>query len=160
MVLTEEANKHGWRFGAELGLWDGRTLFYLLENVPGLKMIGVDAFRDIGVPEYSTNWNHAGDFRQVMKQAKGYPGRLVLLKMLTVRAAHFIKDQSLDFVFVDADHSSCGVDADIHAWEGKIRPGGFMAGHDIDWPSVRSIVGVYFPNYETRKDNVWITQLP
>lgn len=159
--MTEEAKKHGWTVGAELGLWDGRTLFYMLENVPGLKMIGVDIFQDIGVPYYQgPRWDHRGYFSQVVQRANGYSDRLILFRMLTTRAAQYISDRVLDFVFVDADHSSNGVAADILAWIPKIKRRGFMAGHDIDWPSVRSVVENYFPRYETRKDNVWITQLP
>jgi predicted O-methyltransferase YrrM len=44
-------------------------------------------------------------------------------------AAHFANG-SVDFVFIDADHSREAVLADIRAWLPKMRPGGVLAGHD------------------------------
>lgn len=47
----------------------------------------------------------------------------------TQLAAHFA-DESVDSVFVDADHSYAGCRADIEAWLPKLKPSGRMAGHD------------------------------
>ena len=39
-------------------------------------------------------------------------------------------DESLDFIYIDADHSYNAVKGDLaHAWR-LVRPGGFIAGHD------------------------------
>jgi SAM-dependent methyltransferase len=39
-------------------------------------------------------------------------------------------DDSLDFIYIDADHSYAGVTADLaQAWR-LVRPGGFICGHD------------------------------
>ena len=38
--------------------------------------------------------------------------------------------ESLDFVYVDANHSYQGALEDMLAWFPKIRPGGLFAGHD------------------------------
>ena len=45
-------------------------------------------------------------------------------------AAHFA-DGSLDYVFIDADHSYAAVSRDIDAWRPKVKPGGILAGHDF-----------------------------
>ena len=39
-------------------------------------------------------------------------------------------DNSLDFVFIDADHKYESVRADILAWMPKVKKGGILAGHD------------------------------
>ena len=39
-------------------------------------------------------------------------------------------DDSLDFVFVDGDHSYEGCKADIEAWWPKLKKGGIMSGDD------------------------------
>ena len=45
-------------------------------------------------------------------------------------------DESLDFVFLDADHAYESVSRDIDAWRPKVKRGGLLAGHDyIHWPS-------------------------
>lgn len=47
----------------------------------------------------------------------------------TLAAPNF-ENESLDLVFIDADHSYEAVKADIAAWEPKVRPGGILCGHD------------------------------
>jgi len=39
-------------------------------------------------------------------------------------------DESVDLVFLDADHSEDGVLRDLEAWLPKVRAGGIVAGHD------------------------------
>jgi cephalosporin hydroxylase len=46
------------------------------------------------------------------------------------------KDASLDFVYLDGDHQTDAVVADIDAWKPKIRKGGILAGHDINMKNV------------------------
>lgn len=50
-------------------------------------------------------------------------------------ASHYA-DESLDFVFIDADHAQASVLKDLQAWWPKIKRGGCLAGHDLDWTSV------------------------
>jgi hypothetical protein len=57
-----------------------------------------------------------------------------------VAAASRYADESLDFVFLDDDHSAGHVSRELAAWWPKIRPGGVLAGHDYDWPSVKQAV--------------------
>jgi hypothetical protein len=47
-------------------------------------------------------------------------------------------DQLVDIVYIDALHTYDAVKADIKAWWPKIKPGGFLAGHDYHakWPGV------------------------
>lgn len=49
-------------------------------------------------------------------------------------------DDSLDFVFLDDDHSTAHVLKELDAWYPKVKPGGAFAGHDINWPSVAKAV--------------------
>lgn len=45
-------------------------------------------------------------------------------------------DASLDFIFIDDDHSTGHVLKELSVWWPKLKPGGMLAGHDIQWPSV------------------------
>jgi len=47
-------------------------------------------------------------------------------------AADLYEDGSLDFVWIDGDHSEEAVRADINAWLPKVRNGGWLGGHDYD----------------------------
>ena len=62
------------------------------------------------------------------------------IRMNSIDAASLYKDLSLDFVFIDGDHTYAGVRADIAAWLPKIKNGGIIAGHDYDNNSHRSTV--------------------
>lgn len=58
----------------------------------------------------------------------------------SLAAAKSYADESLDFVFLDNDHSTGHVLKELGAWYPKIKPGGVLAGHDINWPSVEKAV--------------------
>lgn len=51
----------------------------------------------------------------------------------SVDAAKNFADGSLDFVYIDANHSYAFVKEDILAWLPKIKKGGIIGGHDYDW---------------------------
>lgn len=61
--------------------------------------------------------------------AAGYPGVRVIRRP-SVEAAALVPDGCLDMAYIDADHAYDSARADIAAWLPKVRPGGFMAGHD------------------------------
>jgi predicted O-methyltransferase YrrM len=49
----------------------------------------------------------------------------------------------VDCIFVDADHTTPGIIGDIAAWWPHLKPGGYMAFHDVDsphWKDVRPAV--------------------
>jgi hypothetical protein len=58
----------------------------------------------------------------------------------SAEAAGAYLDGSLDFVFIDADHSYEGVRRDLAAWWPKVKPTGVLAGHDYDEKGVRKAV--------------------
>jgi predicted O-methyltransferase YrrM len=50
----------------------------------------------------------------------------------SVEVAESYEDESIDFLFLDADHVEESVYADLCAWWPKIKPNGVFAGHDYD----------------------------
>lgn len=62
------------------------------------------------------------------------------LQMPSVEAAATFADNSVDFIWIDADHNYDAVKADLVAWTPKLKPGGVMGGHDFDWDGVESAV--------------------
>jgi len=67
-------------------------------------------------------------------------------RMTSLSAAERFPNESLDWVYIDGDHSHDAVKADLIAWFPKIRIGGALAGDDYDWldeagaPSVQRAV--------------------
>jgi len=51
-------------------------------------------------------------------------------KIDSISGSRIYKDKSLDFVFIDANHSYDSVINDLNAWFPKVKSGGHIAGHD------------------------------
>jgi predicted O-methyltransferase YrrM len=64
-----------------------------------------------------------------VKVAKAHKGATLIVDD-SVKAAGKIADGALDFVFIDGDHSYEGVKRDLAAWLPKVKPGGWLMGHD------------------------------
>ena len=79
------------------------------------------------------------------------------IKMKSVDAAKLYDDGSLDLVFIDAGHEFDHVVADIKAWLPKVRPYGFIAGHDYSWDDeVKRAVHSIFPTISMETEGCWI----
>jgi hypothetical protein len=70
-------------------------------------------------------------FHEAMRNVAFAGERAVVHKSTSAEAAVEIPDRSLDFVFIDADHTYAAVTHDLEAWFPKIRSGGIFAGHDF-----------------------------
>jgi predicted O-methyltransferase YrrM len=57
-------------------------------------------------------------------------GRVVVHRETSVDAAAAVADGSLDWVYVDGDHTYDGVRSDLEAWAPKLEPGGLLMGDD------------------------------
>ena len=53
-----------------------------------------------------------------------------ILKKFSKDAANLFGDNSLDFIYIDAQHSYEGCKEDINLWWPKLKTGGIFAGHD------------------------------
>ena len=62
---------------------------------------------------------------------------------------------SLDFVFIDASHIYKYVAEDIDLWEPKVKKGGLVSGHDLDFPDVKKAVAERNIMFNKGPDNVW-----
>lgn len=74
------------------------------------------------------------DYRQAAHYLADFGDRVRLLRMTSAKAAGRFKGGSLDFAYLDGDHSFDAVRDDLSLWWPKIRPGGVLAGHDIICP--------------------------
>lgn len=63
-----------------------------------------------------------------------------IVRMRSAEAALRVVDGTLDYAFVDGDHSEEGVHYDLIAWTPKLRPGGLLFGHDYHRFGVRAAV--------------------
>lgn len=59
------------------------------------------------------------------------PFNAQLVRKFSVDAAKDFKDGSLDFIYIDGNHTLLHVIQDLCAWVPKVRKGGIVAGHDF-----------------------------
>jgi len=163
-VIARLCRKHGLSRGAEIGVADGRFSDGLLSAAPNVELIAVDYW-----PEGYSTWDGLRWSRELQDANRAafhavlarFPERLMLIEQPSVSGARRVADGSLDFVFIDADHSYDAVMADIRAWLPKLRPGGFITGHDYDrtrFPDVVRAVRSCFSQITTQEDFVWMVQ--
>jgi len=102
------------------------------------------------------NWDNVRGEAIFDSRVRNYGKRLKKLKGDSVEMAKHVKDESLDFIFVDADHRYSAVMADLAAWIPKVKQGGFITGHDIHLSGVLKAVSEVLPDYvDTGVDHVW-----
>lgn len=162
--------------GAEIGTWKGVNAEHLLYVLPNLDLTCVDPYAVLreGSPEKLPSWGagqnqHWWDqrYQEAAKRIEPVAHRARIIRERSEQAAKSIKDGSLDFVFIDAEHGVEGLTNDLTIWRPKIRPGGILCGHDYTapkWPQVKSVIDQYgIDNNLALKlgsDHTWFFRLP
>ena len=146
----------------EIGCWYGRSTAFLAQEIQRsgkrIKLFAVDTWRctpgDDPVakeiyPKFSEECG--GDmFPKFMRNMEelGLHRIVFPLMMPSVHAARLFPSNSLDFVFIDGAHDYENVRTDIAVWKRRIRQGGVIAGHDLDFPGVSRAVAEEFRHFE------------
>ena len=116
----------------EVGAWKGASTSYLAveSQHKKLRIDVVDTWSGSeehnNMPEIKEN-SLFGTFIDNLRPLINY---LNLFRTDSVSASKMYVDESLDAVFIDADHRYESVRADILAWMPKVKRGGIIAGHD------------------------------
>jgi len=120
---------------AEVGVWKGDFAAAMLAACPSIDLyVMIDPWRHLD--EWNKPANVATDtFEAIRVEAMAKtefaaPRRRVL-RGTTLEVVDAIDDGSLDFAYIDGDHTLRGIVTDLVAMRPKIRAGGFLAGDDF-----------------------------
>lgn len=120
----------GYRQGAEIGVYKG--YFTRKFAKAGLKMYGVDLWKPYKDFDRETD-NRVARQEELYERATNllsrYPN-VTLIRKKSMDAVKDFEDESLDFVYIDANHRLKFALEDIYEWSKKVRKGGCVSGHD------------------------------
>ena len=119
----------GYQVGAEIGVFKGEFASIILRAHPTLEYFCIDAWEDYDCWRNKFGTDGLNLFMQeAQERLKAY--NVHFYKQFSSRAVKHFKDESLDFVYIDANHDVPWVFEDILQWSKKVRPGGIVSGHD------------------------------
>ena len=109
----------------EIGVWEGRSFFWMLENVlthSSARATAVDRF-------------HGHYFQTFKKNASlyGQDAKIEIVKGLSQAVLPGLPADTYDIIYIDGDHSASSVFLDIaFAWR-ILKVGGVFIIDDVDW---------------------------
>jgi hypothetical protein len=119
----------GYKVGAEIGIYRGQFTKKFCDA--GLTIYAIDPW--IGYPgsgrSEQSQENQNLNFDITQKSLSRYKNCKLVRKTSMDALADF-KPESLDFVYIDADHRFRYVAEDIYEWYKKVKKGGVISGHD------------------------------
>ena len=126
--------------GVEVGVFRGEMSEWLLKLHPRLKLYMVDPWKGNAQPRHRKRQEQLR--AEAATRTSFAQERREIVARPSLEAASDFADGSLDFVFIDGDHTHDAVVRDIEAWLPKVKPEGVFGGHDyVDvWPGVKRAV--------------------
>jgi len=120
--------------GVEIGVDTAEFSCHILTKTKMTQYYCVDTWMDnfgSGIKMKKSTFNKDGNMRfiEASERLDEFGDRAVFLKMSSLEAANKFNDNSLDFLYIDGDHSLAML-LDLYAWIPKIRIGGICSGHD------------------------------
>jgi predicted O-methyltransferase YrrM len=147
--------------GLEIGVASGWTMNHFLQNLSNLQLTGIDPYvgymdgnikiaQEMLDAQYLAAQDNISDFAPRGKILRGYSQDFV----------NSFEDKSLDYIFIDGDHSYEGALRDCELFFPKIKSNGIFAGHDWSFDGVRKAINEFkdkngSPNIRMVKEDVW-----
>ncbi len=161
--------------GVEIGVADGATSVKLLSMHSGLVLYSIDPY--VMYPKYysknqkdrqhgsGTQEDFDKQYDRMKIKLSQFGDRSRFLRATSeIGSKHFAND-SLDFVFIDANHLYKSVKQDIQLWWPKVKSGGYLFGHDYNPNALHLVSNVVkavnecFPKGINRGyDTIWWVQ--
>lgn len=120
---------------AEIGVQGGGYADFILRKTRPAKLFLIDcwAHQDPTVyddPEANVSDPQQEELYQVTKRRFKHEKSVEIIRAFSKDAAQQFADESLDWVYIDANHGYEAVKEDLGLWWSKVKPGGILSGHD------------------------------
>jgi hypothetical protein len=154
----------------EVGSWKGKSAAYLaveiINSKKDIKIACIDLWADCidswkGISEDQRNEHLKSNYlyELFIKNTLSLSSVINPIRMDSISASKIYNDNTIDFIFIDANHDYDNVKKDIDAWYPKVKIGGIIAGHDYDkyWFGVVEAVNDFFTGKNILiSGNCWI----
>ena len=133
---------------AEIGVYRGRFAARMLDDCPAIETYYMlDPWRNLedwNKPANTTDETFERFYRESMDRTAAHEAKRVVLRGTTTEVLDRVPDSSLDFAYIDGDHTLRGITIDLIRVFPKIRPGGWIGGDDFT-PSIWQHADEYEP---------------
>jgi predicted O-methyltransferase YrrM len=141
----------------EVGVWDGESTVFMAEFIKAsgknIKFYTVDPFAPFKIDGV---W-HQANINVYFENIRGYQVETIIKS--SVEAAKNFQDESLDFVFIDANHEYESIKEDIKAWLPKVKKGGILGGHDYADGVKKAVDEMNFKDLFLYENTSWLTHV-
>jgi len=125
--------------GVELGVWSGELSLYLLSIIKNIKKIYlIDPWKKYNNEEYIDSINDCDQEYYnciynclIDNISKNYPKRAEVLRGISEDFENKFQDNSLNFIYIDANNLYDQVIKDIEIWYPKLKSGGILFGNNF-----------------------------
>lgn len=154
-VLPQVINDMGYTNVLEIGVALGGHAETLLMNTQIETYYGVDPYLTYKNDGFSNNISKLSSLNPQQNfdylytwvsqiRLSPFTGRYQLIRKPSIEAAELFADESLDCIFIDGDHATEAVLADLAAWFPKVKRGHLILGDDYYMESVSLAVDYFF----------------
>lgn len=129
--LTKLFAELDYKAGAEIGVMRGEFSEVICKNNPKAKLYAIDSWK--AYKEYTDllkEVQYSDFYKKVVKRLSKY--NCEIIPKSSMEAVEDFVDESLDFVYIDANHALKYVVEDIVEWTKRVKPGGIVSGHDFN----------------------------
>jgi hypothetical protein len=139
--LAELFAELGYKSGVEIGVLAGKYSEVLCRANPNAQIYSIDSWTSYPeFPDFFEENSLSNYYNYAVKLLAQYKNNKII-KKTSMEAIHDFPDESLDFIYIDANHVFEYVFEDITQWAKKVRKGGIVAGHDFEEHMARRAFG-------------------
>lgn len=130
-TLVELWKRQRYKVGVEIGVHRAGYSLCILNGVPDVYLHAVDPW-GVYPTSHLTKDSQANNYQMALNRLKPVSDRVTIHKDYSENVYSKFKDGSLDFLFIDGDHTFDGCALDLIHWCPKVRDGGIVAVHDYN----------------------------